>query len=244
MVTSKTPMIDEDGEVRELTNSDFKHARKASEAFPGTLQAKLGMLKAKPKAGKNTAARLVRHVGDEANEREAAFSKFADRAKQKYNDELRVAVGKLSIDIEGIYTGESKTEFYSIDTKYLASSNLKLMVYDQLVHSAVDKFSKSDASEDYAVLTWLAGGVAPSKPSQRKLERMRKSRLAELVQVQSEILENFKILLAVDSRDPFELADLEKSLLSEEIDKAGFVKRLRSIAEEVEMADFPPRSRV
>lgn len=43
MNTRNNSMIDDDGEVRELKGADFKGARPASEAFPGSLRAKLGM---------------------------------------------------------------------------------------------------------------------------------------------------------------------------------------------------------
>lgn len=43
MPSVKKPMIDQDGEVRELTADDLKHFRPAEQALPTDLQAKLGM---------------------------------------------------------------------------------------------------------------------------------------------------------------------------------------------------------
>ncbi|MHA6195972.1 hypothetical protein ACX3YG_16555 [Pseudomonas wadenswilerensis] len=45
MTIEKTGLVDETGEVRELTTLDLEHARRASEAFPVALQVKLGMRK-------------------------------------------------------------------------------------------------------------------------------------------------------------------------------------------------------
>ena len=43
MNSVKKPMIDKDGEVRELTAADLKKFRPASEVLPAELQAKIGM---------------------------------------------------------------------------------------------------------------------------------------------------------------------------------------------------------
>jgi uncharacterized protein (DUF4415 family) len=42
MKDTKKPLIDEAGEVRELTSEDLKRFRPASEVLPASLQAKLG----------------------------------------------------------------------------------------------------------------------------------------------------------------------------------------------------------
>ncbi len=39
----KTPLVDADGEVREITDDDFKHFKPASEVLPPILQKKLGI---------------------------------------------------------------------------------------------------------------------------------------------------------------------------------------------------------
>lgn len=43
MTATREPLIDESGEVRELTEEDFKHFRPAHEVLPVSLQEKLGM---------------------------------------------------------------------------------------------------------------------------------------------------------------------------------------------------------
>ncbi|MEE1926272.1 hypothetical protein V0R50_20365 [Pseudomonas sp. 148P] len=43
MGTTDQPLVNAEGEVREMTSADFKRARKASETFPPGLQVKLGM---------------------------------------------------------------------------------------------------------------------------------------------------------------------------------------------------------
>ncbi|TAM88966.1 MAG: hypothetical protein EPN41_04770 [Candidimonas sp.] len=45
---AKKPMIDDDGEVRELTAEDFKRFRPAAEVLPPDIQAKLGMRRRGP----------------------------------------------------------------------------------------------------------------------------------------------------------------------------------------------------
>jgi uncharacterized protein (DUF4415 family) len=42
-MTKRLPLIDDDGEVRELTAEDFKHFRPAAEALPPSLLKKLGI---------------------------------------------------------------------------------------------------------------------------------------------------------------------------------------------------------
>lgn len=43
MSITKNPLIDTDGEVREITAEDFKQFRPADEVLPGSLKAKLGV---------------------------------------------------------------------------------------------------------------------------------------------------------------------------------------------------------
>lgn len=43
MAIAKKPLIDKDGEVREITTEDMKRFRPAAEALPVSLQAKTGM---------------------------------------------------------------------------------------------------------------------------------------------------------------------------------------------------------
>jgi uncharacterized protein (DUF4415 family) len=45
---AKKPMIDDDGEVRELTAEDFKQFRPAAEVLPSHIQTKLGMRRRGP----------------------------------------------------------------------------------------------------------------------------------------------------------------------------------------------------
>lgn len=243
MRTSKNPMIDENGEVRELTNSDFKHARKASDVFPGALQAKLGMLGSKHKeAEKKSPPRVSKSVDSVADWYQSSFSKFADVARQKYVDDIKMAMDRLALNIEGVLVGDIEHIYESHASKYLAH-HIKLKVYDQLVHLAVEKFSKHSDSDDEAILTWLAAVDAPARPSQGRLERMGKSRLTELVKIQSEMLENFKVLFTLASGGSLEGGDLERSVLSDEIERAGVAKILRKLAEEVEATELHSRSR-
>lgn len=242
MVTSKTPMVDDDGEVRDLAGSDFKRARKASDAFPGTLQAKLGMLKSKAKPARKPPQIVKCYFETDSVEGDFAFSKHAVKAAQSYDEVIRLAADDLHFNVEGFFAKEPDVVFKHFVTGHL-THKLQMKIYDRLVHSAVDKFTRHHVSEDDSALTWLVAGDAHVKPSTSKLGRMRKSMLAELVQVQSEMLEEFKILFAVASSAPLDVAELDRSVLSEEMDKAGLAKRLRKIAQEVEMVDVPSRSR-
>ncbi|WP_397474100.1 BrnA antitoxin family protein [Pusillimonas sp.] len=51
MPNTTKPLIDHDGEVRELTEEDMKKFRPAAAVLPGRLQAKLGMRRRGPQKG-------------------------------------------------------------------------------------------------------------------------------------------------------------------------------------------------
>lgn len=64
-MAKRKPLIDEDGEVRELTLEDFRHFRPASEVLPPSLLAKLAARRRAPQkipAKERTTIRLSRDV--------------------------------------------------------------------------------------------------------------------------------------------------------------------------------------
>jgi hypothetical protein len=76
MTTAKHSMIDDEGEVRELTSADLKHFRKAPGAFPESLRKKLGLL-------------------SERSESDCSFQKVAARITKDFEDDVKTASESL-----------------------------------------------------------------------------------------------------------------------------------------------------
>lgn len=247
MSTSKNPMIDEDGEVRELKGSDFKHARKASDAFPGSLQAKLGMLKAKSTSARRAHDDGVSTRGSigldqivDVSVLEDNFDKLSSKYNQRYADAVKIASSKLALHASVVLEG--KRDAYQLAHTYLNTLNMDL--YKTIALHAVESATTVSASEHDTVLDLLGGSGLLVRPSHSKLERMRKSTLTEVVKIQSEMLENFKVLFTVASSGTLEGVDLGRTVLKDEMEKAGLARRLREIAEDIEMTAIPHESRI
>lgn len=237
MSTSKISMIDEDGEVRELKGSDFKRARKASDAFPGSLQAKLGMLKVKgshAKADPVSGSKGLDQIVD-VSVLEGTF----DKVGSKFNDSYLDAVNKLTLNAGVVF--QAKIDSLHQTRAYFSSLNMD--VYKSIALHAVETSSAVSASDHDVVLELLAGKGLSVRPSHSKLERMRKSTLAEVVKIQSDMLESFKVLFTVASSGTLEDLGMGRVTLKDEVEKAVLVRRLREIAEDVEMAAIPHESR-
>ncbi len=242
MKTSKNPMIDEDGEVRELKGSDFKRARKASDVFSGSLQAKLGMAKPTNSHAKVQSPRKHSEHDrfDDVGPLADVWASISSEDKDSSRDRVKVASSKLSLNTSHIM--QARLESYQLSQTYLSALNLD--VFKVLVHHAVETSSIASASEHDDILANFATVKDSVKPSHRTLDRMRKSTLTEVVKLQSEMLESFKVLFTVASSGTLAgVASGGSTLLTHEMEKAGLAKRLREIAEEVEMTTVLHESR-
>ncbi len=92
MRTADQPLVDTEGEVREMTSADFKRARKASEAFPLGLQVKLGMRDGGSTPAKETARAKCHALGEAGHD----FEKVAIRVTRDFEDDVKTATDALA----------------------------------------------------------------------------------------------------------------------------------------------------
>lgn len=92
MRTADQPLVDAEGEVRELTSADFKRARKASEALPLGLQVKLGIRDAESNPVKETAHAKRRALGESSK----GFERVAAKVARDFEEEVKNATDALA----------------------------------------------------------------------------------------------------------------------------------------------------
>ncbi|HBO2645705.1 TPA: hypothetical protein L4I17_002787 [Pseudomonas aeruginosa] len=243
-------MIDEDGEVRELKGADFKHARKASEALPKSLQAKLG-LRAKKVADKEDGssssprlkesaspvgeARALRNKG----ERVCIYNVEGESWRHSPSD-LKISFETLFSDYVSLRKAEfPRSEHLQVGlllTERVAPYHVNLDVFEHLVHNVASRYSVDNVN-----IRLLLEENEPLDRSHKKLEEMSKSEMVMLVQMQSELLERLKVLYAVVTGDDLVTASTPAGILSDDVHRAMLAKRLREIAEDVEMSGSPAR---
>ncbi|HCL3981716.1 hypothetical protein [Pseudomonas aeruginosa] len=250
MKVGKDPVIDEDGEVRELKGADFKHARKASEALPKSLQAKLG-LRAKKVADKEDGssssprlkesaspvgeARVLRNKG----ERVCIYNVEGESWRHSPSD-LKISFETLFSDYVSLRKAEfPRSEHLQVGlllTERVAPYHVNLDVFEHLVHNVASRYSVDNVN-----IRLLLEENEPLDRSHKKLEEMSKSEMVMLVQMQSELLERLKVLYAVVTGDDLVTASTPAGILSDDVHRAMLAKRLREIAEDVEMSGSPAR---
>ncbi|EPV8688734.1 TPA: hypothetical protein ACXI2A_001525 [Pseudomonas aeruginosa] len=250
MKVGKDPVIDENGEVRELKGADFKHARKASEALPKSLQAKLG-LRAKKVADKEDGSSSSPRLKESASPvREARVVRNKGERVCIYNvggESRRHSLSDLKISFETLfsdYVSHRKAEFPRSErlqvglllTERVAPYHVNLDVFEHLAHNVASRYSVDNVN-----IRLLLEENEPLDRSHKKLEEMSKSEMVMLVQMQSELLERLKVLYAVVTGDDLVTASMPAGILSDDVHRAMLAKRLREIAEDVEMSGSPAR---
>jgi len=236
-------MIDDDGEVRELKGSDFKRARSASEALPSSLQAKLGLRakKAEPKdEGPESSPRLMTATGHPAKKAAVddeghGFHRVGTESLHRFKQYVSSMFVHTHVDSDASGSFKDYLSAGQAIAEHSIPYRVDHQVYEHLVHTVTAKYSMS------AVHPWKALWSEGRAANPEALESMSRTEMLVVVQIQSELIERFKVLLDVVSGEDISAILSEPTQLDVDVHKSMLAKRLRDMAEEVEMSGVRAR---